>query len=164
MEEICISQRLDWYTLCSASWHFFALAWTIRFDRDRQGGLPQLRLGRRDRGGEGLPATRTLHALRAAGVEVWFDKSELRGGEAWDAAIRQQIKTCTLFVPVISRNTQARDEGYFRLEWKLAVDRSHLIAADRAFPFAHRDRRDRRCGGEGTGCLSRSAVDAAPRG
>jgi TolB-like protein/Tfp pilus assembly protein PilF len=71
--------------------------------------------------------------LRAAGVEVWFDKSELRGGEAWDAAIRQQIKTCTLFVPVISRNTQARDEGYFRLEWKLAVDRSHLIAADRAF-------------------------------
>jgi len=72
-------------------------------------------------------------ALQAAGAEVWFDKSELRGGEAWDAAIRQQIKTCTLFVPVISRNTQARDEGYFRLEWKLAVDRSHLIAADRAF-------------------------------
>ena len=72
-------------------------------------------------------------ALQAAGIEVWFDKSELRGGEAWDAAIRQQIKTCTLFVPVISHNSQTRDEGYFRLEWKLAVDRSHLIAADRAF-------------------------------
>ena len=72
-------------------------------------------------------------ALQAAGIEVWFDKSELRGGEAWDAAIRQQIKTCTLFVPVISHNSQTRDEGYFRLEWKLAIDRSHLIAADRAF-------------------------------
>jgi len=71
--------------------------------------------------------------LRSAGIEVWFHKSELRGGDAWDASIRQQIKTCTLFVPVISRTTQARDEGYFRLEWKLAVDRSYLIAADRAF-------------------------------
>jgi hypothetical protein len=26
-------------------------------------------------------------------------------------------------VPVISANTQVREEGYFRLEWKLAVDR-----------------------------------------
>ena len=24
-------------------------------------------------------------ALRAAGVEVWIDTSELRGGDAWDA-------------------------------------------------------------------------------
>jgi TolB-like protein/tetratricopeptide (TPR) repeat protein len=82
---------------------------------------------------DAIAAEKVCTALRATGIEVWFDKSELRGGEAWDAAIRQQIKTCTLFVPVISRNTQARDEGYFRLEWKLAVDRSHLIAADRAF-------------------------------
>jgi hypothetical protein len=34
---------------------------------------------------------------------------------------------------VISRNTHDRDEGYFRLEWKLAVDRCHLMAADKAF-------------------------------
>jgi hypothetical protein len=30
-------------------------------------------------------------ALRAGGVEVWFDQSELRGGDAWDQRIRQQI-------------------------------------------------------------------------
>lgn len=36
-------------------------------------------------------------------------------------------------MPVISATTQAREEGYFRLEWKLAVDRSHLMAHDRAF-------------------------------
>jgi serine/threonine-protein kinase len=36
-------------------------------------------------------------------------------------------------MPVISANTTTRVEGYFRLEWKLAVDRSHLIAAERAF-------------------------------
>jgi len=50
-------------------------------------------------------ARRICAALRAAGVEVWFDQSELRGGDAWDAAIRKQIKACALFIPVISRNT-----------------------------------------------------------
>jgi TolB-like protein/Tfp pilus assembly protein PilF len=79
------------------------------------------------------PAQRICDALRAAGIEVWFDQSELRGGDAWDAAIRKQIKSCALFIPVISANTHARVEGYFRLEWKLAVDRSHLIAPDQAF-------------------------------
>jgi hypothetical protein len=79
------------------------------------------------------PAERICESLRADGIEIWFDQSELRGGDAWDAAIRQQIKACTLFVPVISSNSRARAEGYFRLEWKLAVDRSHLMAADRAF-------------------------------
>jgi TolB-like protein/Flp pilus assembly protein TadD len=78
-------------------------------------------------------AQRICEALRAAGIEVWFDRSELRGGDAWDVAIRRQIKACALFIPIISANTRARVEGYFRLEWKLAVDRSHLIAAERAF-------------------------------
>mgnify|MGYP001549479226 CR=1 FL=1 len=74
-------------------------------------------------------------ALRAAGLEVWFDVSELRGGDAWDQKIRQQIKECALFVPIISATTNARPEGYFRLEWKLAVDRSHLLADDHPFLF-----------------------------
>ena len=78
-------------------------------------------------------AARICDALRAAGIEVWFDQSELRGGDAWDAAIRRQIKSCALMVPIISRNTQERAEGYFRLEWKLAIDRSHLMSADRPF-------------------------------
>jgi TolB-like protein len=78
-------------------------------------------------------AARICTALRATGVEVWFDQSELRGGDAWDAAIRKQIKSCALFIPVISVNAHARIEGYFRLEWKLAIDRSHLMAPDQAF-------------------------------
>jgi hypothetical protein len=53
-------------------------------------------------------------ALRAAGVEVWFDRSELRGGDLWDQSIRQQIRECRLFVPVISAHTDSRREGYFR--------------------------------------------------
>jgi TolB-like protein/Flp pilus assembly protein TadD len=73
-------------------------------------------------------ARRICEALRSAGVEVWFDQSELRGGDAWDQKIRRQIKDCALFLPLISAQTQERGEGYFRLEWKLAVERSHLIA------------------------------------
>src|ERR1700722_8140066 len=78
-------------------------------------------------------AQRICAALRAASIEVWFDQSELRGGYTWDAAIRNQIKACALFVPVVSMNSRARVEGYFRLEWKLAVDRSHLMASERPF-------------------------------
>ena len=78
-------------------------------------------------------ARRVCEALSAAGLETWFDESELRGGDAWDAKIRRQISDCALFVPLISANTNARGEGYFRLEWQLAAERSHRIADDQAF-------------------------------
>jgi TolB-like protein/Flp pilus assembly protein TadD len=89
-------------------------------------------------------AQRISDALRGAGVEVWFDRSELRGGDAWDGMIRRQIRTCALFIPLISANSRVRSEGYFRLEWKLAVDRSYLMASDRAFlvPVVIDDARD----------------------
>jgi hypothetical protein len=78
-------------------------------------------------------AGRICAALRHAGVEVWFDQSELRGGDAWDQKIRREIHDCSLFVPIVSHHTQDRLEGYFRLEWKLAVDRSHTMAIERPF-------------------------------
>ncbi len=89
-------------------------------------------------------AQKICGALRDAGIEVWFDQSELRGGDAWDTSIRRQIKTCALFLPVISHTTHDRVEGYFRLEWKLGIDRSHLISADQAFllPVVIDDTRD----------------------
>src|SRR6516165_6709426 len=78
-------------------------------------------------------AQRICEALRAAGVEVWFDRSELRGGDVWDQKIRRQIHDCALFVPIISANTASRQEGYFRLEWDLADQRSHMMARSRVF-------------------------------
>ncbi|HMH30841.1 MAG TPA: TIR domain-containing protein [Steroidobacteraceae bacterium] len=78
-------------------------------------------------------AMRLCEALRRGGLEVWLDQSELRGGDAWDQRIRQQIRECTLFVPIISINTASRPEGYFRLEWDLADQRTHKIARNRPF-------------------------------
>jgi hypothetical protein len=73
-------------------------------------------------------ARKICTSLRDAGIEVWFDQSELRGGDAWDQKIRREIRDCALFVPIISQNTQARIEGYFRLEWHLADQRTHLLS------------------------------------
>jgi TolB-like protein len=78
-------------------------------------------------------AVRIGESLRAAGVEVWLDQSELKTGDAWDATIRNQIKNCALFVPLISAHSNARSEGYFRLEWGLAVERCRSMADDHAF-------------------------------
>lgn len=78
-------------------------------------------------------ALRIATALRVAGIAAWFDQSELRGGDAWDEKIRRQIKECALFLPIISANTQQRAEGYFRLEWRLADQRTHLMGRSRAF-------------------------------
>ena len=78
-------------------------------------------------------AARICEALRAAGVEVWLDKSELRGGDAWDAQIKKHIHDCALFIPVVSAQTNARSEGYFRREWKQATRRLEDMADDVAF-------------------------------
>jgi hypothetical protein len=79
-------------------------------------------------------AARALRdALEAAGLDIWLDEDELAGGEAWDAKIRNQIRACTYFMPIISETTQVRREGYFRREWRLAVDRSHDMADDATF-------------------------------
>ncbi len=90
-------------------------------------------------------ALRLGAALRAAGVEVWLDQEGgLVGGDAWDRKIRDQIATCALFVPMISANTQARREGYFRIEWRLAAQRTHAMSDDTAFllPVVIDDTRD----------------------
>jgi TolB-like protein/Flp pilus assembly protein TadD len=78
-------------------------------------------------------AKRICESLRQGGIEVWLDQSELRGGDAWDQRIRQQIRDCALFIPIISANTASRHEGYFRLEWDLADERTHKISRNRPF-------------------------------
>ena len=72
-------------------------------------------------------------ALPAFGLEVWYDESDLTGGDSWDQKIRKQIRECDFFMPVISAQTQARIEGYFRREWRLAVERTLDMADDHTF-------------------------------
>ena len=78
-------------------------------------------------------ALRICKALRESGIEVWFDRSELRGGDAWDAKIKIHIHECALFIPIISAQSNGRTEGYFRREWKLATRRLLDMADDAPF-------------------------------
>jgi TolB-like protein/tetratricopeptide (TPR) repeat protein len=78
-------------------------------------------------------AQKICEALRAASIEVFFDQSELRGGDAWDQKIRHEIHDCVLFIPIVSQHTQERLEGYFRHEWNLAIERTHHMAQQKSF-------------------------------
>ncbi|MGP0055263.1 MAG: TIR domain-containing protein [Steroidobacteraceae bacterium] len=83
---------------------------------------------------EDREAARELNdALTDFGLEVWQDESALGGGEAWDQKIRRQIRECDYFMPIVSTQTQARHEGYFRREWRLAVERTLDMADDHLF-------------------------------
>jgi hypothetical protein len=96
-------------------------------------------------------ASRICQTLREAGIEVWLDQSELRGGDAWDAAIRKQIKACALFCRSSRRIRALVPKGISVLNGSLQVDRSHLMAAERAFllPLRHRRYQRRRCSRSG---------------
>jgi hypothetical protein len=78
-------------------------------------------------------ARRVGDTLPAYGLEVWYDESELGGGDAWDQKIRRQIRECDYFMPLVSAHTEARHEGYFRREWRLAVERTLDMADDHLF-------------------------------
>ena len=83
---------------------------------------------------EDRQAARTIgDALPAFGLEVWYDESELGGGDLWDQKIRRQIRECDYFMALVSARTEARHEGYFRREWRLAVERTLDMADDHPF-------------------------------
>lgn len=83
---------------------------------------------------EDRPAAQSIRdALSACGLEAWYDESGLDGGDAWDQKIRRQIRECDFFMPLISAQTEARPEGYFRREWRLAVERTLDMADDHTF-------------------------------
>ena len=79
------------------------------------------------------PARSIGDSLAKLGIEVWLDESELGGGDAWDQKIRKQIRECDYFMPIVSARTEARHEGYFRREWRLAVERTLDMADDHLF-------------------------------
>ena len=115
-------------TLCSSAWIFHVL---MSATSDSSHPAPSVFLSYAS---EDRPAAQTLkEALSAFGLDVWYDESGLDGGDAWDHKIRRQIRECEFFIPLISAQTEARPEGYFRREWRLAVERTLDMADDHTF-------------------------------
>jgi hypothetical protein len=72
---------------------------------------------------EDCPAVENIKkALEAAGVEVFYDRDDLEAGESWEAKLLRNVRECSLFVPVISRQTLTARRRFFRTEWSLAID------------------------------------------
>jgi hypothetical protein len=83
---------------------------------------------------EDLDAARALKsALDAVGLTVWFDLDRLGPGDTFDLKIQDYVQRCSLFLALLSRNTEARTEGFFRREWNYALDRDKGI--DQSVPF-----------------------------
>jgi hypothetical protein len=80
-------------------------------------------------------AGRLAEGLRAAGLEVWFDKNALQMGDDWARSIRSGIERCSLFLPVISQSSLSEENRrrYFWREWNDADDISRGYAAGEAF-------------------------------
>jgi hypothetical protein len=77
---------------------------------------------------EDQEAAKSLQArLEEAGLDVWLDEKRLLPGAVWDSEIEVNIQRCSLFLPLLSQNTAGRKEGYFRREWRLALDRAESI-------------------------------------
>lgn len=77
-------------------------------------------------------ARRLCEAVTALGGDVWFDERQIAPGDAWEQEVLTRIRSSVrLFVPVISANTEAEDEGYVFREWVEAANRSLSIMGRR---------------------------------
>jgi hypothetical protein len=80
-------------------------------------------------------AERLVQALERTGIEVWFDRHDIRPGDPWALAIQQGIERCALFVPVVSAQTQREDRSraYFWREWNTANEAAMGMAPTERF-------------------------------
>ena len=76
-----------------------------------------------------IAAARQLFTdLQEIGGDVaWFDKRDIKPGQNWDQLLRSAVQKCSLFLPLLSATTESRTDGYFRLEWNDAAERSRKI-------------------------------------
>ncbi|NOT07239.1 MAG: toll/interleukin-1 receptor domain-containing protein [Gemmatimonadales bacterium] len=84
---------------------------------------------------EDLEAVIRLKAiLDRAGLPLWFDMDQIMGGQDWDRRINDNIKSCILFLPVMSRTTQRLTrKQYFRSEWNAALHQKSRYAPGEVF-------------------------------
>jgi len=71
--------------------------------------------------------------LESAGVDVWFDRKDLRGGDDYEAKIRRNIESCSLFAPILSPHALSKQARYFRLEWNWAERVAAQLPSNRRF-------------------------------
>ncbi|HKO57048.1 MAG TPA: TIR domain-containing protein [Thermoanaerobaculia bacterium] len=65
-------------------------------------------------------AEKVVKALADAGLDVWFDQSDLHSGDDFARRIEEAIDRCAVFVPLISRSCYDSRRFFFR-EWYAGI-------------------------------------------
>lgn len=73
--------------------------------------------------------------LVSKGLVVWYDKKNLGAGTNFIREIREAIRGCKLFIPILTDNIrkQAAESHIYRNEWKFAIEQEELISP--AIPY-----------------------------
>jgi TIR domain/SIR2-like domain len=65
--------------------------------------------------------------LERQGMDVWFDRDDLRGGDTYETLIRRNIRRSSLFIAIISSHSLVQQPRFFRKEWRAALDRAEMF-------------------------------------
>lgn len=62
--------------------------------------------------------------FRDAGIDVWFDETNLSPGDRYERKIARHIRNCFAFVPLISRHSieDHTHPEFYRFEWNKAIE------------------------------------------
>ena len=83
---------------------------------------------------EDREAAKTLkEALERVGIDVFFDREQLRAGDDWEQKLERGISECSLFVPLISNSSLVESRRYFRAEWDSALKEARMVASNDRF-------------------------------
>jgi hypothetical protein len=72
-------------------------------------------------------AVRFCDGLQAQGLDVWLDRRRLVAGDVYDDVIRDNIRKCELFVPLLSQQTEGPKERFFVGEHQDALERNRTV-------------------------------------
>lgn len=65
---------------------------------------------------EAVFALRLAADLKNAGVNLWFDRLDIRPEDDWSATVRSALQDCALFIPLLSPDYLASEYGRRELE------------------------------------------------
>lgn len=80
-------------------------------------------------------AEQLYNVLVSKGLVVWYDRKNLGAGTNFIREIREAIRGCKLFIPILTDNIrkQAAESHVYRNEWKFAIEQEEQISP--AIPY-----------------------------
>jgi hypothetical protein len=78
-------------------------------------------------------AIKIKDALETEGIDVFFDKESLHAGDNFEEKLKNSIRMCALFIPVVSKSTLTEKRRFFRIEWNQAIEEARKVSPTERF-------------------------------